>query len=219
MAINSVSNAGTTTTTNNLTTTSSTDEAQSRFMKLLIAQMKNQDPLNPMDNAQMTTQISQINMVSGINKLNETLSSIAGSVKNNDSMKAASLLGHTVLVPGNRLQLTQGNAEMGMELSQGVDDLKVTILNSGGNVVHTMDLGPQTAGVQSLLWDGETDSGSVANDGVYSFQIEAVQDGKTITVPGLSLGKVDNVSLSGGVAKLNSTNLGDFGLSDIREIR
>jgi flagellar basal-body rod modification protein FlgD len=220
MAISGVSSAvSAANTTSSVTNNNTVDETQTRFMTLLIAQMKNQDPLNPMDNSQMTSQISQLNMVSGINKLNTTLAAMAGDVQNGESIKAAALLGHDVLVPGSHLQLSQGKAEMGMELAQPADDVKVTIRDSSGNVVHTMDLGPQEAGVQSLVWDGVTDSGTAAADGSYKFGIEALRDGEKLKPTLLSFGKVDNLSLSGGLAKLNVPNLGDFALTDIREIR
>jgi flagellar basal-body rod modification protein FlgD len=220
MAISGVSSAvSATNTTSPVANNNTVDETQTRFMTLLIAQMKNQDPLNPMDNGQMTSQISQLNMVSGINKLNTTLSALAGDVQNGEAMKAASLLGHTILVPGSSLQLSKGNAEMGVDLAQPADEVKVTIRDSSGNVVHTMDLGPQPAGVQNLVWDGATDSGITAADGSYKFEIEASRDGEKLKPTLLSFGKVDNLSLSGGLAKLNIPNLGDFALTDIREIR
>ena len=77
MAINSVTTTPTTTTAAaSVAPAAQTDEAQSRFMKLLVAQMQNQDPLNPMDNAQMTSQIAQLQTVSGINQLNTTVQSL-----------------------------------------------------------------------------------------------------------------------------------------------
>lgn len=213
---------GTTATTTSTTSgvaTKSAEQTQSDFMKLLIAQMQYQDPTNPMDNSQMASQMSQLNMVTGINTLNATLSSMAASSQATDSLKAASLLGHSVLVPGNKLQLSNGNAEMGMELKQPVDDLKVTIKDSSGNVVHTMDMGAQAAGLQNLAWDGATDSGAAAADGAYTFEVQASAAGQAVTASTYSLGKVDNLSMTGGVVKLDVASVGNVALSDIREIR
>jgi flagellar basal-body rod modification protein FlgD len=212
---------GTTATTSSATSgvaTKSAEQTQSDFMKLLIAQMQYQDPTNPMDNSQMASQMSQLNMVTGINTLNTTLSAMAASSQSTDSLKAASLLGHTVLVPGNNLQLSNGNAAMGMELKQPVDDLKVTIKDSSGKVVHTMDMGAQAAGLQNLAWDGATDSGTAAADGAYTFDIQASLAGQDVTASTYSLGKVDNVSITGGIVKLDVASVGNVALSDIREI-
>lgn len=79
---------------------SSVDTAQDRFMTLLITQMKNQDPLNPMDNAQVTSQMAQLSTVTGINKLNSTVESLMSSMQSGQSYQAANMIGHNVLVPG-----------------------------------------------------------------------------------------------------------------------
>ena len=83
-------------------TANSIDKAQDRFMTLLVTQMKNQDPLNPMDNAQVTSQMAQLSTVTGIDKLNNTLESLIGSVQTGQSYQASSMIGHNVLVAGNR---------------------------------------------------------------------------------------------------------------------
>ena len=79
--------------------------SQDQFLKLLVAQLQAQDPLNPMDNAQMTSQLAQISTVDGINKLNTTVTSMLDQLGAVDQLNAASMIGHTVLVDGHRIQL------------------------------------------------------------------------------------------------------------------
>src|SRR5882757_1182177 len=112
---------------NTKTTTSPEAGSQDYFLKLLVAQMNNQDPLNPLDSAQMTSQLAQLNTVQGINNLATKLDSLLGDVNTSQSLQASSLVGHTVMAPGNTLALTDGQAIGGVELGGAVDHLTVTI--------------------------------------------------------------------------------------------
>ena len=219
MSVTGVSNISSSVSgTGSVTGNNSTDDAQSRFMKLLIAQLQNQDPLNPMDNAAMTSQMAQLNMVSGINQLNTTLSTLTNNQQNTEALTASGLLGHKVLVSGNTLSLANGEATWGMDLKQAAETVTVNILDSHGNSVRTLDLGAQPAGLQTFNWDGQTDSGTQAADGAYSFSVDASNAGQAVTANGLALGTVNNVSLSGGLLKLNVGQFGDVNVSDIRQI-
>jgi len=224
MAINSVT--GTTTTTSTTSSSASTaasqasvDEAQSRFMKLLVTQMQNQDPMNPMDNAQLTTQIAQLNTVTGINQLNTTMQSMVAGVQASQTLQATSLIGHSVLVPGSSADLTQGQSVMGFELSQAADTVQLTVRDSSGTVVRTQALGTQSEGLHSVSWDGSTDAGSTASDGSYSFEIQASSNGQKVTATTLTLGQVASVSLANGKVSLSIPAVGDVALADVRQVR
>lgn len=221
MAVNSISSStGVSTPASTATpATGSVDEAQSNFMKLLVAQMQNQDPLSPMDNSQMTTQLAQLNMVSGINQLNTTLASTLSNLQASQTMQASSLIGREVLVPGTTLQLAQGQAKMGVELEQSVDSLKLTVLDSAGQTLRSIDLGPQPAGPSRLVWDGATDAGAAAADGRYSFALEALRNGQSVTATALSTAQVGGVSLSNNSVRLSLAGLGDVALADVRQVR
>src|SRR5687768_8592284 len=86
-----------------------------RFLKLLVAQMQNQDPLSPMDNAQVTSQMAQINAVTGIEKLNTTVQGLSGQFVQMQALQGATLVGREVIVPGNKLTIEEGKAEGGFE--------------------------------------------------------------------------------------------------------
>ncbi|MCX7250458.1 MAG: flagellar hook assembly protein FlgD [Burkholderiales bacterium] len=221
MAVNSISsNTGVSTPASTSTpATGSVGEAQSSFMKLLVAQMQNQDPMNPMDNAQMTSQMAQLNMVSGINQLNSTLSSALSGFQATQTMQASSLIGREVLVPSSTLQLSEGQAKMGVDLAQSVESLKLTVLDGAGQTLHSIDLGPQSAGLTQLAWDGATDAGAAASDGRYTFKLEALHNGQSVTATALSAAQVGGVSLSNNSVRLNLAGLGDVALADVRQVR
>ena len=199
--------------------TNSVDQ-QDRFMTLLVAQMKNQDPLNPMDNAQMTSQLAQISTVSGIDKLNTTLQSVAAGFATSQSLQAASMIGHGVLAPGATLALTNGAAIGGVDLPQTVDRLVVSIKDSSGIVVHSMDLGPQPQGIIAFQWDGTTDGGASAAAGNYSFSVNAQQGGNKVDAGTLAYGLVNSVtpSAQGQSPALDVGRLGIIALSAVKQI-
>ena len=201
--------------------TTSASGLQNSFMTLLTAQLQNQDPLNPMDSGQMTSQLAQISTVEGINQLNATLQALNTSMTSNQSMSAAtSLIGHNVLVPGSTITLSSGSsATAGVQLSQGVDTLTVAIQNSAGQTVRTLQLGSQQAGVLPITWDGLTTSGATAAPGTYTFTATATQGGNNVPVTDLSYGTVDSVSLGSQGASLNVGSLGSVSLSSVAMVK
>lgn len=127
-------------------TTDSTSETEDRFMKLLVAQMKNQDPLNPLDNAQVTSQMAQLSTVTGVSKLNTTLESLQANMLSGQSLEAANMIGHGVLVEGSSIDLASSKAILGVDLSSDASSVKLTVKDSTGKAVYTMNLGAQKAG-------------------------------------------------------------------------
>jgi len=200
------------------TAASTADEAQNRFMTLLVTQMKNQDPLNPMDNAQVTSQLAQLSTVTGIDKLNTTLETLIGNVQGSQSYQASSMIGHSVLVAGNDVGTSGTGGYFGIDLPIGADKVKVTIKDTAGTVVRTVDLGKQEAGTLPLQWDGKTNDGSVAPTGNYKFEVEATIANTTAEATALSYAQVLSISNGSGGIKLNLSNLASVSTSDVKEI-
>ncbi|HWU99177.1 MAG TPA: flagellar hook assembly protein FlgD [Oxalicibacterium sp.] len=197
---------------------SDVDDIQDRFMTLLITQMQNQDPLNPMDNSQMTSQLAQLSTVTGIDKVNSTLQSLIGTYQSGQSMQAANLIGHGVLASGNQLGLADKQALAGVEFPQDVDQAQMVIKDKSGNVVHTIDLGAQSAGTVPLLWDGKLADGSQAPDGNYTFEVNASLNGNKVDVDELQFGMVTTVTTGPEGVRINVPGLGALDFSDIRQI-
>lgn len=199
-------------------TKSAAQESEDRFLKLLVTQMKNQDPLNPLDNAEVTSQMAQLSTVSGIEKLNATLQAMSSSFTSSQSLQAASMIGRSVLAPGSGLLLQNGAAVGGFELTQPVDRAVVTIKDAAGNMLHSVDMGSQQAGSVMFQWDGMTDSGASAPNGTYTFEVSAAQGGQKVAAENLSLGKVGSVSLASAGVVLNTDVLGGVGITKVKQI-
>lgn len=172
----------------------SADEMQTRFLNLLITQLKNQDPLNPTDANQMTAQLSQISTVSGIEKLNASMEKLLGSYSGTQNMQAAAMIGKTVLTAGNNLDLVAGNAVGGINLNSQADKVTVSIRDAAGKLVQTQSLGKQPAGVLNFVWDGKSDSGASLASGKYTFSVEATMGGNKLEVSPLQAGMVNAVT-------------------------
>jgi flagellar basal-body rod modification protein FlgD len=200
------------------TAKSSVDKAQDRFMTLLVTQMKNQDPLNPMDNAQVTSQMAQLSTVTGIDKLNNTLESLIGNVQTGQSYQAANMIGHNVLVPGNTLATEGTGGYFGVDLPIGADKLSVTIKDSAGSTIRTLNLGAQDAGSIPLKWDGFSDDGSVAKTGNYKFEVTATTAGQSVAADVLNYAEVMSISNGTSGVKLNLSNLSSVSTTDVKEI-
>ena len=194
------------------------DDLQDRFLKLLVTQMKNQDPLNPLDNAQVTTQLAQISTVNGIEKLNTTIQAMANSFNASQSMQAAGMIGKDVLVPGSTLHLAAGKGLFGFDLAQAADQVKVKIHDASGREVQVLDLGAQAAGPLALAWDGKTLDGAQAADGAYSFSVSAVRGDHQVDAQTLAFGSVQGVSQGNQGVRLNVDPLGMVGLPDVKQI-
>ena len=194
------------------------EDPQDRFLKLLVTQMKNQDPLNPLDNAQVTSQLAQISTVNGIEKLNATMESMAGGMTAGQSLQAASMIGHSVLVPGSALQLAGGGGVFGVDLAQAADQVKVTILDASGRAVQVMDLGAQAAGSLPLTWDGKTSDGTQAADGGYTVSVSAQRGDQPVNAQTLAFGTVQGVTQGSQGVQLNVGPLGSTGLADVKQI-
>jgi flagellar basal-body rod modification protein FlgD len=200
------------------TAKSTVDAAQDRFMTLLVTQMKNQDPLNPLDNAQVTSQLAQLSTVTGIDKLNTTLASLKTDFQANQSLQAANMIGHGVLVPGTSMQLTEGKAWFGLDITEPADKVQINIKDATGKVVRGISLGAQEIGTVPLQWDGKTDGGAVAADGKYTFDITATRGTQKSAAAGLAFDAVVSVSAGMQGVKLNLPSLGAVNLSDVRQV-
>lgn len=200
------------------TTGSSSANTQDRFLKLLVTQMKNQDPLNPMDNAQVTSQMAQLSTVSGIDKLNVTLQALSDSMTSNQSLQATSMIGHGVLVPGNGIDLVNGSAFGGFELTQSADSMTISIKDKAGALVRNIQLGAQPAGMGHWKWDGLDNSGAKVADGSYSFTANAVQAGNQADVSGLQFGMVNSVSQGKQGVTLSVGQLDGIAMSQVKQI-
>jgi flagellar basal-body rod modification protein FlgD len=183
-----------------------------RFLKLLVTQLQNQDPLNPMDNAQITSQMAQINTVNGIEKLNTSVSGLSTQFVQMQALQGAALVGHDITIAGNVLDLSDGKGTGGFELASTADAVKVEIMTPAGHVVDTLNLGAQAAGRHDFSWP----AGSTAAGSDLRFKVTATLGTQAITSTALMTDKVSAVSTSGGGLVLRTEHSGDVAYSDVR---
>lgn len=197
----------------------SIDMTQDRFLKLLIAQMKSQDPLNPLDNAEVTSQMAQLSTVTGINKLGDLMSGLSSTFTEGQSLQAAGMIGRGVFAPGTTMTLN-GTALAGVELPQAVENLTINIKDKSGLLVHSANLGPQPSGLVTLEWDGARDAGGQAPNGVYTFEVHAAAGGKQLLtdINRFSYGKVNSVTLGTAGVQLNVDGIGSTSLAQVKQI-
>ena len=208
---------------------SSPEAATDKFMTLLVTQLKNQDPLNPMDNAQLTSQLAQLSTVTGINKLNTTLDSLKASYQSSESLQATNMIGHGVLTDGDFVNLQGGKAILGVDFATPVDNVQVIVYDArNGKDVATISMGPQQAGTVPIAWDGVPDPAKLdaagkpvtLADGKYNFRIVATRAGEAVTdATPLSFDQVASVTTNAkeGV-KLNLPTKGIVTMADIKQI-
>jgi flagellar basal-body rod modification protein FlgD len=199
-------------------TASATSELSDRFLKLLVTQLRNQDPMNPMENAELTTQLAQMSTVEGVNKLNSTLDGLVSQFRSNQVMQGAALVGRQVLADGNALSLGAAGAAGGIGLEAAVDSLRVDIVDGNGATVRSLDLGKQDAGLVRFVWDGRDSAGASLAEGDYTFRVDAGTAGTTVAATPYALGNVLSVSVNANDMDVEVSGLGARGLEQIRQI-
>ena len=196
-------------------TATTAQEASDRFLKLLVTQLQNQDPMNPMDNAQMTSQMAQISTVSGIEKLNLTVEGLNTQFVQMQALQGASLIGKDVILKGDQLSKINGDAVGAFQLDSAADRVKVEVLSAAGQLVDTLNLGPQSSGRHDFEWP----AGATRDDAAsLRFRVSAYSGATALAVTPLMRDKVDAVNTSGKSLTLELERSGHVAYSAITAI-
>lgn len=216
----STANTATTTATGASATPGATKTTldQNDFLKLLTTQLKNQDPLSPMDNTQMVAQMAQFSSVAGISEMNKTLSSVATKLGSTTASDAMSYVGKTVLTEGSTAYpKTGGGLDGAIELDDAATQVNVSIADANGGTVRNLQLGAQNKGTTAFEWDGKDGSGNAVGSGPFTITAFATAGDKTVTSRTLVWAPVESVSLpSSGSPVLKVYGVGDVKPSDVR---
>ena len=194
MDIGSLLNAGTRSSSAGASASQQAQDNQDRFLTLLVAQMRNQDPMNPMENAQLTTQIAQIQTVTGVDQLNTSLEKFGAQFNQSQLSGAVSLVGRNVTMAGNRLTMGAGEALGVFDLAAPADNVKVEITTPAGTVIDTVNLGAATSGRHAFNW---SDSGYSA-DRELQFRIVATRGTRPVGATTFSRDQVVALNTTGG---------------------
>ena len=194
---------------------SSSTLTQADFLQLLTAQLQYQTPTSPADPTQLASEFAQISTVDGIDNLNTKVGAIQSGTVASQMGQAASLVGKQVGIDGNTLTANaSGAAEGAFDLAGSASDVTVSIMNSGGQVVGTQDLGALSAGQQTFNWTGGTANGQ------YTYQVNATDtSGNALSVTPYSVYTVDGVNVSGTSPTLNVAGYAEaMPMSDVQTI-
>jgi flagellar basal-body rod modification protein FlgD len=192
------------------------------FLTLMLAQLQNQDPTNPVDSNTFLTQLAQLSEVQGINTLNTSFSTLSSSLTSAQTLQASSLLGKDALVTSSTVNQTSGATVTGaVTVPQTTSSVTLSIVNSAGQTVRTLSLGAQAAGQASFSWDGNTSGGTAAPSGTYT--LTAIYGGQTTSSTAATTavnGVVDSVSMGAGTSgmTLNVAGVGSVPISSLQQI-
>lgn len=196
--LSSLGNTPGSSTAKSATTATGADATQDRFLKLLVAQLNNQDPMNPMDNAQMTTQMTQINTVAGIESLNTTLKGMATQFNSMQTLQNVSLIGREALVPGQTFGFDGTVGKAAFRLDGPADSVQVDVLGKDGAVMDTIDFGALTGGQHAFNWDGS----KFNPNEVASYRVRASNGGSPVGSLMFSRLSVTSVGMKDGAMQL-----------------
>lgn len=192
---------------------------QSDFLRLMTEQLKNQDPMKPLDPSQFLTQLTQFSVVDGVQALQGGINQLTDSLRNSQALDGASLVGHSVLAPARSTTIPEGATVRGaLDVPAGATSLNVSVVDATGRVVRSIVLEPGP-GLTDFQWDGRTDAGEAAPAGTYSFKATAAVAGKNTALDTLLASRVDSVTIdAAGKDLLLNTAIGTLPLADVRRV-
>ncbi len=194
---------------------------QEDFLRLMITQFRNQDPFKPMENGEFLGQLAQFSSVAGLSDLKNSFADLSASLMSTQTLQASSLLGRSVLVETDTVQLGAGGTVNGaVELDSSAGRVVVQVVDDTGAVVRRLELGTQPAGMVNFTWDGMTDSGVQAGAGEYTLVAQTVNNGEAAAAPTLIEATVESVTLgaAGRGLALSVSGLGEVDVSSVRQI-
>lgn len=196
--------------------------AQKDFLTLMIAQIKNQDPMEAKTNGDFLAQMAQFSTSDGITKMQETIQQLASSLSSTQALQATSLVGKKVLVPSDKMNLgAEDSPTFGLNIPPGADvSVTASIYSENNELIRTISLGKPAEGFSSYTWDGKNSSGERVPEGKYRIEVRGSMGGKEYGINTLMASNVDSISmLPGGQGVLvNVAGIGPMSLSDIRQI-
>lgn len=198
-----------------VTSTNTTNNVmgQDAFMKMLIAQLKNQDPLNPMDGTEFAVQLAQFTSLEKLTNLNETMKVLPEYLSSFANAQTVNMIGNEGIARGNVIEVSSTSARITYKLPSAIADATISIYNANGLLVDTVKVGSQNAGQNSITWYcGDIESGN------YTYSINAVdKNGKSVTVDTLLRGTITGASFRNGSAYL-TINGQDVAFADVLAI-
>jgi flagellar basal-body rod modification protein FlgD len=201
-------------------TTKSNDLDQNAFLKLMIAQLKNQDPTKPQDPSEFMSQLAQFSQVTSTQNMEKSIQSLTDSLRSTQVLNGTSLVGHDILSVADTDTIESGGTVTGaIDAPKGTTSVKVVVKDAAGAEVRTFDLKDITQGINNFTWDGKTNTGVNAPAGQYTFSTVATVNGETGALDTMLVSKVSSVSIDPSSAALTlNTTAGAVSLDDVRRV-
>ena len=202
-----------------------TELNQEDFLTLMITQLKNQDPFKPMDPAQYVGQLAQFSQVSGLADINKNINTLTDSLRGNQVLDGAALIGRTVIAEGNKVYRyvpEEGEAmptQGAVTVPTGASSVQLVVRDSAGTLVRTQALDAR-AGLRGFTWDGSTDTGGTAPSGAYKIEVIAKVGDKSVSLNTSVAAQVSSVALdpSNGALTLDTDTLGEIAMSEVERV-
>lgn len=205
----------------NATTLGKGQLSQENFLKMLLAQLKIQNPLNPFDSSTMMQQISQLTGLSSTQKLADSVEVLKASLGASQVFEASQIVGKNVQLITDRIQLNEGKDVQGSVLvPQGIEKIDVAITDKTGKLIKTLHLTAPSSGVLDFSWDGLDEEGKSVAPDFYTISAKSQVAGKDINLSTAASFKVNSVALDreSGKVILNVDGLGGVGMDNIVKI-
>lgn len=199
----------------------SNEIGQNEFLDLMLAQLKNQDPFQPLENGEFVAQMAQFSTVSGIEEMNASLKGMTESLQGNRILEASNLIGRTALVSGNTASLTEEGLDAIYRLEDDASNITVNIHSEAGEILHQEHIAQMPLGQHEYHWDGKTLAGGTAPHGNYTVNITYGNDKEKTTAETLVPSTIGSVSaISGGNELMLETTQGlRIALQDIETLQ
>jgi len=188
------------------TTTSSTETVLGKddFLTLLVAQLQNQDPLNPAESTEFTAQLAQFSSLEQLQNINDALAGFEVYQATSNNIQASNFIGQTVTAAGDSVSVTNGSADpISIELDDDCQTVYIQIYDAYGEYVTDIEAGSLTAGMHSIAWDATDQYGTAVGDGSYSLSVMAMDaDGNSVSTTSYITGEVTGVDYQSGETML-----------------
>jgi flagellar basal-body rod modification protein FlgD len=190
------------------------------FLKLLIAQLENQDPTSPQENGEFVAQLAQFSQLEESQKMSESFGQFSSSFQSTQHLQATSLVGRPVHVESTQAFLgSQGSISVLADFGAATQASTLKVYNSNGEMVDQFALGQQTEGRKEFIWTGMDGTDQRYPQGMYTFEVQASNAGVSETLPIYLSANVNSVTIEpGGKLTLNLAGLGPRSMSDIVQI-
>lgn len=192
---------------------------KNEFLELMIAQLNNQNPLEPQENGEFLSQLAQFSSLEEMQKLSGNVDNVVGEFRSTQALQASAMVGRSVVVPSSSGMLgVDGRLDGFVEVPSTSSNLRLSILDSTGELVRQIEMGQQAPGQAAFNWDGKDADGKIMPPGKYQLKAEAVTSDGAVSFDTLVGANVDSVSLGGGSITLNLSGMGSVALNDVRQI-